>query len=80
MFESGSITFTKADLERVQDPHNDHLVIQLRVHNYNVKRILVDSINSIEVIYNNLVKQLKLFETDLKLTRAPLVKFNAQAQ
>ncbi|GFS42021.1 hypothetical protein Acr_00g0077750 [Actinidia rufa] len=42
-FEPGSITFTKANLERVQHPHNNSSVIQLRVHNYDVKRILVDT-------------------------------------
>ena len=36
------------DLERVQYPHNDPLVIQLRVHNYDVKRILVDTGSLVE--------------------------------
>ena len=46
-FEPGSITFTKADLEKVQHPRKDPLVIQLRIHNYNVKLILVDSGSSV---------------------------------
>ena len=50
MFELGSITFTKADLERVQHPHSDPLVIQLRLHNYDVKRILVDTNSLVEVL------------------------------
>ena len=58
--EPWSITFTKADLGRVQHPHNDPLVIQLRVHNYDVKRILVDTNNSVEVMYCDLFKSLKL--------------------
>ncbi|XP_057484578.1 uncharacterized protein LOC130770943 [Actinidia eriantha] len=33
-FELGSITFTKADPERVQHPHVDLPVIQLRMNNY----------------------------------------------
>ncbi|GFY97528.1 hypothetical protein Acr_12g0000690 [Actinidia rufa] len=46
--ESGSLTFTKVDLERVQHPHYDPLVIQLRMNNYNVRRVLVDTRSSVE--------------------------------
>ena len=46
----GSITFTKADLERVQYLHFDSLVIQLRMNNYDVKKILVDMGSSVEVM------------------------------
>ncbi|GFS39644.1 hypothetical protein Acr_00g0064080 [Actinidia rufa] len=48
LFELGSIIFTNADLKRVQHPHSDPLVIQLWVHNYEIKRILVDTSNSFE--------------------------------
>ena len=43
VFELGNIMFSKADLERVQHPHADPLVIQLRMNNYDVKKILVDT-------------------------------------
>ncbi|GFZ16802.1 hypothetical protein Acr_26g0000720 [Actinidia rufa] len=74
-----SITFTKADLKKVQHPHSDHLVIQLRVNNYNIKRILMDIGSSIEVMYYDLFKYLKFLESTLKPSRAPLVSFNAQS-
>ena len=48
-------------------PHNNPLVIQLRVHNYDVKRILGDIGSSVEVMYYNLFKQLKLSKEYLKL-------------
>ena len=64
--EPRSITFIKADLEQVQHPHIDHLVVQLRVHNNNCKRILVDISSSVEVMYYDLFKLLKLLEADLK--------------
>ena len=51
-----SIMFTKTDLKRVQHPHADPLVIQLRINNYDVKRILVNIGNSIEVMYYDLFK------------------------
>ena len=47
----GSIIFMKANLERVQHPHTDPLVIQVRINDYDVNRILVDTRSSIEVMY-----------------------------
>ena len=78
-FEANSITFINTDLERFQPPHHDLLVIQHRVHNYDVKRILVDTGIFFEVMYYDLVKQLNLTKDDLKLAQAPLVRFNAQS-
>ncbi|GFS46134.1 hypothetical protein Acr_00g0100320 [Actinidia rufa] len=49
MTEPESITFTKIDLERVQHPHSDPLVIQLRMNNYDIKRILVDTRSSMTI-------------------------------
>ncbi|XP_057459277.1 uncharacterized protein LOC130749939 [Actinidia eriantha] len=60
------ITFFRADLERVQHPHSDPLVVQLRIGRYDVKRILVDTGSSIEVMYYDLFKQLKLPQDKLK--------------
>ncbi|GFS32006.1 hypothetical protein Acr_00g0020340 [Actinidia rufa] len=76
--ESRSITFTKANLERCNIPIPTALVIQLRMSNYDVKRILEDMGSSVEVMYYDLFKQLKLTLSDLKLTWAPFVGFNAQ--
>ncbi|XP_057512776.1 uncharacterized protein LOC130794833 [Actinidia eriantha] len=77
--EKECITFSRADLERVQHPHSDPLVVQLRIDRYDVKRILVDTGSSVEVMYYDQFKQLKLPQDELKLARAPLVGFNAQA-
>ncbi|GFZ11224.1 hypothetical protein Acr_22g0006220 [Actinidia rufa] len=69
----------EADLERVQHPHSNSLVVQLRIDRYDVKRILVDTGSSVKVMYYDLFKQLKLPQDKLKPARAPLVGFNAQA-
>ncbi|XP_057461870.1 uncharacterized protein LOC130752096 [Actinidia eriantha] len=50
----------------------------LRIGGYDVKRILVDTGNSVEVMYYDLFKQLKHLQDELKLSRAQLVGFNAQ--
>ncbi|GFS42838.1 hypothetical protein Acr_00g0081980 [Actinidia rufa] len=72
------VTFSKIDLERVQHPHSDPLVVKLRIGGYDIKRILVDTGNSVEVMYYDLFKQLKLPQDQLKSARALLVGFNAQ--
>ncbi|GFS31847.1 hypothetical protein Acr_00g0019520 [Actinidia rufa] len=72
------VTFSRADLERVQHPYSDPLMVQLRIGGYDVKRILVDTGSSGEVMYYDLFKQLKLPQDKLKSARAPLVVFNAQ--
>ncbi|XP_057459235.1 uncharacterized protein LOC130749892 [Actinidia eriantha] len=77
--EKECITFSQEDLERVQHPHSDPLVVQLRISRYDVKRILVDTRSLVEVMYYDLFKQLKLPQDELKPVRAPLVGFNAQA-
>ncbi|XP_057491387.1 uncharacterized protein LOC130777131 [Actinidia eriantha] len=76
--EKDCITFSRVDLERVQHPHSDPLVVQLRIGGYVVKRILVDTGSSVEVMYYDLFKQLKLSQDELKSARALLVGFNAQ--
>ena len=75
--EPGNIMFTRANLKRVQHLHFDPLVVQLSINNYDVKRILVNTGSSIEVMYYHLFKQLKLSEMNLKPARVPLVGFNA---
>ena len=62
MSKPNSITLTKANLEQVQHPHSDPLVIQLRVYNYDVKRILVDTGNSIAVEGNQIPKRKRNFK------------------
>ncbi|GFS42094.1 hypothetical protein Acr_00g0078070 [Actinidia rufa] len=52
---------------------------ELRIGGYDVKRILVDTGSSVEVMYYDLFKQLKLPQDKLKPAQAPLVGFNAQA-
>ena len=54
------ICFSTRDLERIQMPHNDALVVTLRVKEFVVKRILIDQRSSVEIMYYDAFKQLKL--------------------
>ena len=49
----------------MQLPHNDPLVITLRIGNYDVQRVLVDQGSFAEVMYQELYEKLGFREADL---------------
>ncbi|XP_028061931.1 uncharacterized protein LOC114265348 [Camellia sinensis] len=74
------ISFSTRDLERIQTPYNGALVFTLHVRHFDVKRILIDQGSSVEIMYYDAFKQLKLRHTDLALATSPLVGFNSQPE
>ncbi|XP_028110761.1 uncharacterized protein LOC114309250 [Camellia sinensis] len=78
--EKHVISFSTRDLERIQTLHNDALVVTLRIRDFDVKRILIGQGSSVEIMYYDAFKQLKLRDTDLALTTSPLVGFNLQPE
>lgn len=73
-------SFSSRDLECIQTPHNDALVVTLRVKDFEVKRILIDQGSSVEIMYYDAFQQLKLRDTDLAPATSPLVGFNSQPE
>ena len=59
------IWFFDWDLEDVELPHNDPLVLTLKLQNFLVQRVLVYSGNSSEIVYYDCFKKLKLKDEDL---------------
>jgi hypothetical protein len=72
------IVFTNQDLEGVQLPHSDALVVTLRIDEFDVKRILIDPGNSVEIMYESLFKGLGLEKKDLNLVEEPLSGFSGE--
>lgn len=70
-----AITFTERDLDNVQLPHSDALVVTLRIGPAFVKRVLVDQGSSAEVMYYSLFKTLKLNREELRPAKVPLIGF-----
>ena len=70
------ITFTEADLEMVQHPHNDALVVSLQVGECQVKRILIDQGSSCDIMYVKCYKELGLHPDDLEQSSGPMVGFS----
>ena len=49
--ESPIIGFSEDDARPVYHPHDDALVVSLRVEDYNVHRMLVDNGSSADILY-----------------------------
>ena len=45
------IGFSEEDARRLHHPHDDALVISIRVGDYNMHRVLVDNGNSVDILY-----------------------------
>lgn len=70
------MSFTEADLEMVQHPHNDALVVSLQVGECQVKRILIDQGSSCDIMYARCYKELGLHPDDMEQSNSPMVEFN----
>ena len=59
-------------------PHDDVLVVTLRIGGYDVRRVLVDQGSAVEVMYPDLYKGLNLKPDDLTAYNSPLVSFEGK--
>ena len=49
--ESPIIGFSEEDARRLHHPHDDALVVNVRVRDYNVHRMLVNNGSSVDILY-----------------------------
>ena len=70
--------FSDEDKIRTIQPHDDALVIILRIGGYNVKRVIVDQGSAVEIMYLDLFKGLNLRAEDLTPYDSPLVSFEGK--
>ena len=73
-----AIYFTDSDLDGVRVPNNDPLILTLKIKNFKVQRILVDSGSSFEIMYFECFQRMGLDVKDLQEARTPLVGFSAK--
>ena len=71
-----ALSFSNEDKVGTLQPHNDALVVTLRIGGYDVKRVLVNQGSGIEIMYPDLFKGLKLRSEDLTHYDSPLIRFN----
>ncbi|GAV61379.1 hypothetical protein CFOL_v3_04906, partial [Cephalotus follicularis] len=69
------IFLSEADLEGVRLPHDDPVVVTLQMELFTMKRILLDSGSSADILYKHAFDQLRIPEDQLWPVKTPLVGF-----
>ena len=72
------LSFLDEDKVGTIQPHDDVLVITLRIGGYDMKRVMVDQGNSAEIMYPNLYKGLNMRPEDLIAYNSLLVSFDGK--
>ncbi|XP_075633523.1 uncharacterized protein LOC142605982 [Castanea sativa] len=73
-----TLGFSEEDKEGTLQPHDNALVVTVRIGGYDVKRVLVDQGSGVESMYSDLYKGLKLMPEDLEKYDSPLVGFDGR--
>ncbi|KAK3006537.1 hypothetical protein RJ639_015910 [Escallonia herrerae] len=70
-----TISFDDTDLEEVLTPHDDALVISLQIDAYVIKRILVDTGSSANILFEEAFSQMKISRERIHPVSSPLYGF-----
>ena len=70
------MSFSDEDKVGTIQPHDDALVVTLKIGGYDVKRVIVYQGSYVEIIYRNLYRGLNLKLEDLTAYNLPLVSFD----
>ena len=73
-----ALSFLVANNIRTIQPYDDALGVTLRIGGYDVKRVMVDQGNGVEIMYPDLYKGLNLRPKDLTTYDSPLVSFDGK--
>ena len=71
-----ALSFSYEDKVGTLQPHDDGLVVTLKIGGYDVKRVLIDQGSSAKIMYLNLFKGLDLRTEDLACYDSPLIGFD----
>ena len=70
-----TLGFSSEDKAGTIQPHDDTLVVTLKIEGYDVRRVLIDQGSAVEIMYPDLYKGLNLKPEDLTAYESPLVSF-----
>ena len=73
--ESPTIGFSEEDARRLHHPHDDALVVSIRIEEYNMHRVLINNGSLIDILYYSAFQQMGISKEQLVPTKAPLVGF-----
>ena len=72
------LSFSDVDKQGTIQPHDDALVVTLRIGGYDVKRVMIDQGSTTEIMYPDLYKGLGLKSKNLMTYSFPLVSFEGK--
>ena len=72
------LSFSDANKQGTIQPHDDALVVTLRIGGYDVKRVMIDQGSEVEIMYPDLYKGLGLKPENLTTYSSPLVSFEGK--
>ena len=73
-----TLGFSDEDKTGTIQPHDNTLVVTLRIRGYDVRRVLVEQGNAVKIMYLDLYKGLNLKPEDLMAYESPLVSFEGK--
>ncbi|XP_023924222.1 uncharacterized protein LOC112035618 [Quercus suber] len=73
-----TLSFSNEDKMGTIQPHNNALVVTLKIEGYDVKRVMVDQGSGVEIMYLDLYRGLNLKLGDLTAYDSPSVSFDGK--
>ena len=56
--ESPTVGFSEEDARRLHHPHDDAMVVSIRIEDYNIQRVLIDNRSSVDILYYSALQQM----------------------
>ncbi|KAJ8773046.1 hypothetical protein K2173_028223 [Erythroxylum novogranatense] len=69
---NGMISFNESDIDSVSCPHDDALVVNLNMDGYEMKRVMIDTGSSVDLLYYEAFKQMEVPEDRLLPIEGPI--------
>ena len=76
--EEEGIMFTEQDAAHVRFPHTDPLVVEMQIANMIVKRVLVDTGSSVNILYKSSLERMGLSSKDLEPCNQTIYGFSGE--
>ena len=73
--DNTAISFIEKDAQQLHHPHNNALVINLSIVDFNIRRVLVDNGSSTDILYYPAFQQMRIDKERLPHSDTPLVGF-----
>ena len=54
------IGFLEEDVQRLHHPHDNAIVVSIRIGDYNIRQVLVDNGSSIDILYYPTFQQIRI--------------------